>query len=87
MGTMGGEDLYPLIQQAITDYTAETGDSQVRSYQSATQKPANGLGSDWHHSALTHELSAYVLADQICTAMAGSGARSGWMLHRTAPTM
>ena len=43
MGTMGGEDLYPLIQQAITDYTAETGDSQVRSYQSATQKPAHGL--------------------------------------------
>ena len=77
MGTMGGEDLYPLIQQAITDYTAETGDSQVRSYQSATQKPANGLGSDWHPSALTHELSAYVLADQICTAIGREWSKIG----------
>lgn len=77
MGTMGGEDLYPLIQQAITDYTAETGDSQVRSYQSATQKLANGLGSDWHPSALTHELSAYVLADQICTAIGREWSKIG----------
>lgn len=77
MGTMGGEDVYPLIQQAIAEYTQQTGDSRVSSYQSATQKPANGLGSDWHPSEVTQQLSAYVLADKICTAIGREWSKIG----------
>lgn len=77
MGTMGGEEVYPLIQQAVADYTEATGDTRISSYQSETQKMANGLGSDWHPSALTHELSAYVLADKICTAIGREWSKIG----------
>ena len=66
VGTMGGEDVYGLIEQAIDIYKSETEDTNVMGYLSATQNIANGLGADWHPSVITQQESAYVLADKIC---------------------
>ncbi len=70
VGTMGGNDsIYPLIEQAVTQYKEETGDERVMCYESATQNQADGIGSDWHPSPVTQQNSAYVLADKICQAL------------------
>jgi len=66
VGTMGCEDVYPLIEQAIVDYQAINPDTRITSYLSATQSMNDGLGSDWHPSLKTQQNSAYVLADKIC---------------------
>lgn len=64
MGTMGGNDLvYPLIEEAVKQF----GDEKVFCYESVTQNiQQDGVGSDWHPSAVTQQNSAYVLADKIC---------------------
>lgn len=69
VGTMGCEEIYPLIAQAVENFKAETGEERVMSYQSATQDMTKPLGSDWHPSAETQQNSAYVLADKICQAL------------------
>lgn len=69
VGTMGGEDVYDLIEQAMDLFKSETSDKKIMGYLSATQKPANGYGSDWHPSEITQQESAYVLADKICEAL------------------
>lgn len=69
VGTMGGEEVYDYIVQAIDEFCSETGDNKITSYLSATQKMANGYGADWHPSEITQQLSAYVAADKICEAL------------------
>lgn len=69
MGTMGGEDVYALIEQAVQQYSHETGDTRISCYASTLQKTADGYGADWHPSAVTHQNSAYLLADKICQAL------------------
>lgn len=69
VGTMGCEDVYPLIEQAIADYQAITPDTRITGYLSATQSMNDGLGSDWHPSPVTQQNAAYVLADKICEAL------------------
>lgn len=69
LGTMGCNQLYPYIEQAIEDFKGETGDQRVSSYESATQLQSDGYGSDWHPSPVTQQKSAYVLADKICKAI------------------
>lgn len=66
LGTMGCNQLYPYIEQAIENFKAETGDKRVSSYESVTQVQSDGYGSDWHPSPVTQQKSAYVLADKIC---------------------
>ncbi|MBQ8960502.1 MAG: hypothetical protein IJ071_04700 [Ruminococcus sp.] len=66
VGTMGCEEVYPLIEEAVAQFTKATGDTKVTSFQSATQNMADGLGSDWHPSEVTHQKAAYFLADFIC---------------------
>ncbi|MBO5319836.1 MAG: hypothetical protein J6B01_08555 [Ruminococcus sp.] len=67
MGTMGGNDVvYPLIEEAVKQF----GDKKVTCYESVTQNiQMDGVGSDWHPSAVTQQNSAYVLADKICQAL------------------
>jgi len=69
LGTMGGEEVYDIIEQAVENYKSESGDQRVMSYKSAVQNPADGIGSDWHPSEITQQNSAYVLADKICQAL------------------
>lgn len=69
VGTMGGDEIYALIEQAVTEFNAETKDGRVSCYFSKTHTMADGMGSDWHPSAYTQQNSAYVLADKICQAL------------------
>lgn len=66
LGTMGCEDVYTLVEQAVDEYKVKSGDERIMSYQSTVQNQADGYGSDWHPSAVTQQNSAYVLADKIC---------------------
>lgn len=68
MGTMGGEDIYPLIEKAVENFRSEN-DDRIMCYLSAVQKTANGYGADWHPSEITQQQIAYVLADKICEAL------------------
>ena len=69
LGTMGDE-LYEYVEDAAEQYSNSTGDSRIMSYKAAVQNmTADGIGSDWHPSAVTQQKSAYVLADKICQAL------------------
>lgn len=68
LGTMGDE-LYEYVAEAVEQYCTDTGDQRIMSYHSTVQNQADGIGSDWHPSAVTQQKSAYVLADKICQAL------------------
>ena len=61
MGTMGGDDIYKLIERAI----AELGDDNITSYFSQTHSMRDGMGADGHPSKRTQQYSADVLAEKI----------------------
>lgn len=65
VGTMGGDEVYKLIEQAVEEF----GDAKVSCYFSKTHSMADGMGADWHPSEKTQQNSAYVLADEICRAL------------------
>ncbi len=66
VGTMGCAEVYPFIEQAVETF----GDAKVSSYLCATHDFQNdGIGADWHPSAVTQQKSAYVLADKIADAI------------------
>lgn len=69
MGTMGGDEVYALIEEAVKTYQQDSGDENILSYHSTTHNGSNGYGADWHPSEVTQQLSAYVLADKICEAL------------------
>lgn len=70
MGTMGGPEIYDLVAEAVIDYKDSTGDERIMSYHSVTHNfQVDGIGSDWHPSAITQQNSAYVLSDKICQAL------------------
>jgi len=64
LGIMGAE-LYPSIEDAVTRYTAETGDSKVYTMKFDSQNQADGIAADWHPSEKTHEKAAEKLAAKI----------------------
>ena len=64
LGIMGN-DLYPAIEHAVSDYTGETGDTKVTAMMFDVQDQNDGIAADWHPSEKTHEkaaekLSAYI---------------------------
>ncbi len=62
---MMGDGLYPTIETAVADYTAETGDSNVFAMKFDVQSASDGYGADWHPSAITHEKAAEKLVAKI----------------------
>lgn len=68
LGTMGDE-LYEYVEVAVEQYSTSQNDSRIMCYKSAVQNQADGIGSDWHPSAVTQQKIAYVLADKICQAL------------------
>ena len=69
VGTMGCAEMFPYIEEAVKSFKADSdiGD-KIIAYASAQQDMNNdGLGSDWHPSLTTHQKSAAVLSDKICT--------------------
>lgn len=70
LGIMGCTDEYPLVEQAVKDFSKKTGDKKIMSYESPVQNfNDDGIGSDWHPSAVTQQKNAYILADKICNVL------------------
>jgi lysophospholipase L1-like esterase len=69
LGIMG-QDLYPAIQQAVSDYTKATGDSKVTTFEFDVQDQAkDGVVVDYHPTAATVSKAAAKLADYLKTLM------------------
>lgn len=64
LGIMG-QELYPAIENAVSDYITETGDAKVNAFEFDNQDQADGLGSDWHPSEVTHTKAAEKLINEI----------------------
>ncbi len=65
LGIMGA-DLYTTIETAVATYTAETGDTNIRTFKFDMQNQAvDGIAVDWHPSAATHEKAAQKLAEAL----------------------
>ena len=69
MGTMGGESVYELIEQAVGEYSAATGDTRIKSYASPVQNQEDGYGADYHPSVKTQQDSAQLLTEEICNTL------------------
>lgn len=61
--------LFPYVQKAADDYTAETGDSNISTLKFDVQIPADGYSADWHPSVKTHDKASQKLADYLKTLM------------------
>lgn len=64
LGIMG-DRLYPFLEQAVDDYTKETGDTNLATMKFDVQLVADGYGADWHPSVATHSKAAEKLIPQI----------------------
>lgn len=61
VGTMGGDDVYKLIEAAIV----ELDDENITSFFSPSQSPLDDMGTDGHPSKKTQQYSADILTDKI----------------------
>lgn len=59
--------LFPYVQKAVDDYTAETGDSNISTLKFDVQQAADGYSADWHPSVKTHDKASQKLADYLKT--------------------
>jgi len=64
LGIMG-DRLYPMVAQAVRDYTAQTGDTNISSMKFDVQLLADGYVADYHPTAVTHEKAAQRLTEEI----------------------
>lgn len=64
LGIMGGE-LFPAIEDAVSRYTAESGDQKITTLKFANQSMSDGIAADWHPSEKTHAKAAKLLTDKI----------------------
>ncbi len=60
-----GNELYPMGEEAVSEYAAETGDEKVTSFEFEVQSASDGYGADWHPSAVTQEKAAESLSEFI----------------------
>ncbi len=69
-GIMGGQEMYPLIEQAVSEFSEKNSDSKIMAYESPMQNMTDdGIGSDYHPSEITQQKNAYILADKICNVL------------------
>lgn len=64
LGIMGA-DLYSSVEDAVTRYIAETGDTNIHTMKFDAQNTADGIAADWHPSEKTHEKAAEKLSGKI----------------------
>jgi len=64
LGIMGVE-LYSCIEDAVKQYSEETGDSKIHTMKFDIQSMEDGIAADWHPSEKTHEKAAGKLAAKI----------------------
>ena len=63
LGIMGCGAEYPLIEQAVAEYSAETGDTRISCSRFTEQDEADGYGADWHPSEITQRKAGKAMAD------------------------
>lgn len=68
LGLMGAE-LYPNIENAVDDYTAETGDDKVACFELTPIDPADGYAVDYHPNAVSQKKGAQELTEAISELM------------------
>lgn len=68
LGIMGNE-LYPYVEQAVLDYTEQTGDTKVTAMPFDIQSPDDGYAADWHPTEATHEKASEKLVSKIKSVM------------------
>lgn len=68
LGIMG-QDLYPAVEQAVQNYTEETGDTKVTVMPFDIQSPDDGYAADWHPTEATHEKASEKLVSEIKSVM------------------
>ncbi|MDE7361365.1 MAG: GDSL family lipase [Oscillospiraceae bacterium] len=59
--------LFPSIEQAVENYIAETGDSNISTLKLDVQQAADGYSADWHPSLTTHDKAAAKLTEYLKT--------------------
>lgn len=64
LGIMG-DRLYPMVEKAVADYMAETGDENISSMKFDVQLAQDGYVADWHPTAVTHDKAAKKLTEYI----------------------
>lgn len=65
LGIMGGR-LFPYVEQAVEEYSAQTGDTNIHTLRFAEQNGAvDGLAADWHPTEKTHTKAAEKLTEKI----------------------
>lgn len=64
LGVMGS-GLYKCVDEAVTTYSAETGDASVFAMKLPNQQEADGIAADWHPTEKTHEKTAALVAEKI----------------------
>lgn len=62
---MMGDRLYPYVEQAVSVFSRETGDSRITAMKFDVQLPADGYAADFHPSQATHRKAANQLTAQI----------------------
>ncbi|MGN0665644.1 MAG: GDSL-type esterase/lipase family protein [Huintestinicola sp.] len=64
LGVMG-DQLYPAVETAVSEYTEKSGDTKVSAMHFDVQSPDDGYAADWHPTAATHDKAAAKLAEEI----------------------
>lgn len=64
-----GDRLFPYVEQAVENYTAETGDSNISTLKFDVQQASDGYSADWHPSITTHDKAAAKLTEYLKTIM------------------
>lgn len=62
-----GDRLFDKIQEAVNNYTTETGDSNVSTLRFDVQQASDGYSADWHPSVATHDKASKKLAEYVKT--------------------
>lgn len=62
-----GDRLFDKIQEAVNNYTTETGDSNISTLRFDVQQASDGYSADWHPSVATHDKASKKLAEYVKT--------------------
>lgn len=78
LGTMGCQELYPCLEQAVDDFRASTGDDRITCYLSQeVDVAADGVGTMGHPNAVTQQKSADRLVEVIRESVGTAGDSAG----------
>lgn len=68
LGLMG-QRLFPSVEEAVSRYTAETGDGKVHTVMLDQQQQSDGIAADWHPTEKSHEKASARVAETIRSIM------------------